>query len=345
MRVAVCQVNSRDDRAANLAAARDAARAGRGRRRRPGRAAGVRRLSRPGRRRAEARAGRRGVRGHLRRGRARLGHVGARPVRSTRPDRTTPTRTTRRWSSTAPARWPRRTGRSTCSTSTSRTGSPTRSPRTVAPGDRVSSTVDVEGVRVGLSICYDLRFPELYRRLADRRRPGAAGAGRVHHPHRPRPLGGAAAGPGDREPVLRGRGRPDRRPRPGPQLLRPQHGDRPVGDRGRAGADASASPWPTSTSTGSPSPRACRAWPTAGSDRAGRRPTGSLDRAGPMPAAAIAARRDADTTRAGSRIVTPAGRVPPRRSEPMATGRRRPVPPADGRDQATAPRRPRDRLA
>jgi predicted amidohydrolase len=28
-------------------------------------------------------------------------------------------------------------------------------------------TVDVEGVRVGLSICYDLRFPELYRRLAD----------------------------------------------------------------------------------------------------------------------------------------------------------------------------------
>ena len=31
-------------------------------------------------------------------------------------------------------------------------------------------SVDVEGVRVGLSICYDLRFPELYRRLADRRR-------------------------------------------------------------------------------------------------------------------------------------------------------------------------------
>jgi predicted amidohydrolase len=27
-------------------------------------------------------------------------------------------------------------------------------------------TVDVEGVRVGLSICYDLRFPELYRGLA-----------------------------------------------------------------------------------------------------------------------------------------------------------------------------------
>jgi len=27
--------------------------------------------------------------------------------------------------------------------------------------------VDIEGVRVGLSICYDLRFPELYRRLSE----------------------------------------------------------------------------------------------------------------------------------------------------------------------------------
>lgn len=35
----------------------------------------------------------------------------------------------------------------------------------VAPGTQAVS-VDVEGVRVGLTICYDLRFPELYRRLA-----------------------------------------------------------------------------------------------------------------------------------------------------------------------------------
>jgi predicted amidohydrolase len=35
---------------------------------------------------------------------------------------------------------------------------------TVAPGDK-PVVVDVEGVRVGLSICYDLRFPELYRQL------------------------------------------------------------------------------------------------------------------------------------------------------------------------------------
>ncbi len=35
----------------------------------------------------------------------------------------------------------------------------------VAPGADLVA-LDVEGVRVGLSICYDLRFPELYRRLA-----------------------------------------------------------------------------------------------------------------------------------------------------------------------------------
>jgi deaminated glutathione amidase len=37
--------------------------------------------------------------------------------------------------------------------------------RRVAPGTDVVC-VDVEGVRFGLSICYDLRFPELYRGLA-----------------------------------------------------------------------------------------------------------------------------------------------------------------------------------
>ncbi|WP_433387038.1 carbon-nitrogen hydrolase family protein [Micromonospora sp. KLBMP9576] len=35
---------------------------------------------------------------------------------------------------------------------------------TVAPGEQ-PVVVDVEGLRVGLSICYDLRFPELYRQL------------------------------------------------------------------------------------------------------------------------------------------------------------------------------------
>ena len=36
----------------------------------------------------------------------------------------------------------------------------------VTPGDR-PVLVEVNGVRIGLSICYDLRFPELYRRLVD----------------------------------------------------------------------------------------------------------------------------------------------------------------------------------
>lgn len=36
--------------------------------------------------------------------------------------------------------------------------------RTVAAGTK-PVVVDVDGVRVGLSICYDLRFPELYRQL------------------------------------------------------------------------------------------------------------------------------------------------------------------------------------
>ncbi|RUL89955.1 carbon-nitrogen hydrolase family protein [Verrucosispora sp. FIM060022] len=36
---------------------------------------------------------------------------------------------------------------------------------TVAPGDQ-PVVVEIEVLRVGLSICYDLRFPELYRRLA-----------------------------------------------------------------------------------------------------------------------------------------------------------------------------------
>jgi len=35
----------------------------------------------------------------------------------------------------------------------------------VTPGDR-AVVADVDGVRLGLSICYDLRFPELYRALA-----------------------------------------------------------------------------------------------------------------------------------------------------------------------------------
>jgi predicted amidohydrolase len=39
--------------------------------------------------------------------------------------------------------------------------------RTVAPGDEVV-TVDVDGVTLGFATCYDIRFPELFRALADK---------------------------------------------------------------------------------------------------------------------------------------------------------------------------------
>ena len=39
--------------------------------------------------------------------------------------------------------------------------------KTVAPGDQ-PTVIDVGGVRVGLTLCYDIRFPALYTELADR---------------------------------------------------------------------------------------------------------------------------------------------------------------------------------
>lgn len=39
---------------------------------------------------------------------------------------------------------------------------------TMLPGDDLPPVVDIAGVRVGLAICYDLRFPELFRYLAAR---------------------------------------------------------------------------------------------------------------------------------------------------------------------------------
>jgi predicted amidohydrolase len=38
----------------------------------------------------------------------------------------------------------------------------------MAPGDALPEIVEAEGLRVGLTICYDLRFPELFRHLSDR---------------------------------------------------------------------------------------------------------------------------------------------------------------------------------
>ena len=132
-------------------------------------------------------------------------------------------------------------------------------------GDR--RRADVAGdLRLGLTVCYDLRFPELFRILALARRRRDHGALRLHRRDRPRPLGGAAARPRDREPALRA-SPPTRsaRRRPHYELLGPFDGRRPVGDgarrrrRGRGTRDRRA----RRRRASSESARGSRRWPTA----------------------------------------------------------------------------------
>ena len=74
----------------------------------------------------------------------------------------------------------------------------------VAPGHR-AVLVDTPAGRLGLSVCYDVRFPELYRHLS------AAGAqllivpSAFTSPTGPGALGGAAARARHRKPLLRDR--------------------------------------------------------------------------------------------------------------------------------------------
>ncbi len=67
--------------------------------------------------------------------------------------------------------------------------------------------VQAGALRVGLSVCYDLRFPELYRALCTPPCDLLSRAGRLHLHDRPRALGAAAARACGREPVLRDRRR------------------------------------------------------------------------------------------------------------------------------------------
>ena len=39
--------------------------------------------------------------------------------------------------------------------------------KVIEPGELDPIVIDIEGVKLGLSICYDVRFPEMYRKLAD----------------------------------------------------------------------------------------------------------------------------------------------------------------------------------
>ena len=73
---------------------------------------------------------------------------------------------------------------------------PTASPRTRRPATRSSLSETAGGVELGMTVCYDLRFPELYRILAVRGARDPARAGRVHARHHARPLGGRCCAPG-----------------------------------------------------------------------------------------------------------------------------------------------------
>lgn len=46
-------------------------------------------------------------------------------------------------------------------------GSVYRESKGTMPGEKAPPVVEIDGFRVGLSICYDLRFPELYRALSN----------------------------------------------------------------------------------------------------------------------------------------------------------------------------------
>ena len=102
--------------------------------------------------------------------------------------------------------------------------------------------------------------PRRARRPADRR------AVRLHLDHRPRPLGGSAAGAGDREPGLR--------PRPEPESARRRRTSTPSATRRSSTPGATCSPPPPRASASSPptstSPRRrrsasrCPPSPTAG---------------------------------------------------------------------------------
>ena len=105
--------------------------------------------------------------------------------------------------------------------------------RSEQPGDEVVVSELADGSPLGMSICYDIRFPELYRALVDKRRRGDLGPERVHAGDDPRPLGGAGPGARDREPVLRGRAQPDRRAPARQPLGRALADRRPVGPRAR----------------------------------------------------------------------------------------------------------------
>ena len=103
------------------------------------------------------------------------------------------------------ARSARATTRSICSTSTCRPARAGGNPRSTQPG---KGAVLVDGTpvgKLGLTICYDLRFPGLFERLSEAGADVDRGAGRLHRADRPGALARAAARAGDRGRAVRRR--------------------------------------------------------------------------------------------------------------------------------------------
>ena len=99
---------------------------------------------------------------------------------------------------------------------------PSRESEFTHPGDEVvTAALPGESFTAGLSICYDLRFPELFRAQVNQGANLLLLPSGLYGDHRPGPLGGAAPGPGHREFILRGGAGPMGAARPGPPHLRP----------------------------------------------------------------------------------------------------------------------------
>ena len=116
---------------------------------------------------------------------------------------------------------PPATTRSTCSTSISAGGESYRESANYEPG-REAVVANLPWGQLGMTICYDLRFPHLHRALAQGGRTLPGRSGRVYQTDRNRPLAYAAARSRHRVPVLRVRRRAGRKTRKWPRNLRPQ---------------------------------------------------------------------------------------------------------------------------
>ena len=101
------------------------------------------------------------------------------------------------------------------------------------PGER-AVVAEAAGVRLGLSVCYDLRFPHLYRDLAKAGAEVLTVPVGLHGADGTRALARAAARPGDRDRLLRARPGAVRAPMPPPPARRA--GPSATASRSRPGA-------------------------------------------------------------------------------------------------------------